>query len=105
MAIDRVTPKKVVGVHELDAILVIHAQLALLTKRLDTSNVSAIQIPNSSCESCGGGQASNDSQVDDFLFPKNEQTNYVNNFQRSNNNPLLQYLHSWMDELAKSLLE
>ena len=40
---DRATPKKIAGVHELDAISAIHAQLTLLTKKLDATNVSSIQ--------------------------------------------------------------
>ena len=39
---DRAMPRKAAGVHEIDAISAIHAQLALLTKKLDTINVSAI---------------------------------------------------------------
>ena len=43
---DRAMSRKVVGVHEIDAISAIHAQLALLTKKLDVTNVSAIQTQN-----------------------------------------------------------
>jgi len=57
---DRAMPKKVAGVHELDAISGIYAQLALLTKKLDASNISAIQTQNSSYDSCRRGQAIND---------------------------------------------
>ena len=44
---ERVTPKKVMGVHVLDTMSMIHAQLALLKKALGASNVSAIHISNS----------------------------------------------------------
>ena len=71
--------------HELDAISAIHVQLALLTKKLDTTNVSASQTQNFSYDSCGVGQSSNDGQVGNFSFPQNEQANYVNNYQRNNN--------------------
>ena len=40
--LERETPRKVAGVHELD-VSAIHAQLELLTKKLDTSIISAIQ--------------------------------------------------------------
>ena len=40
---DQAMPGKVAGVHEIDTISVIHAQLALLTKKLDATNISDIQ--------------------------------------------------------------
>ena len=43
---DRAMPRKAAGVHEIDTISAIHAQLALLTKKLDATNVSAIQTQN-----------------------------------------------------------
>ena len=49
---DRATLKKIAEVHELDAISAIHAQLALLTKKVDATNVSTIQTQNSSYDSC-----------------------------------------------------
>ena len=39
---DRAMPRKAVRVHEIDAISAIHTQLALLTKKLDATNVSSI---------------------------------------------------------------
>ena len=52
---DRAVPKKMAGVHELDEISAIHAQLALLTKKLDATNVSTIQTQNSSYDSYAAG--------------------------------------------------
>ena len=43
---DQAMPRKAAGVHEIDAIFAIHAQLALLRKKLDATNVSAIQTQN-----------------------------------------------------------
>ena len=84
---ERVTPKKVAGVHKVDTISVIHAQFVLLTKAFGAYNVSAIHTSNSVYDSDVGGQTSGDSQVGNlFAFGQNEQTNYLNNFQRSNNN-------------------
>ena len=40
---DQAMPRQGAGVHEIDAIFVIHAQLALLTKKLDATNVSTSQ--------------------------------------------------------------
>ena len=82
---DRAIPRKAAGVHEIDAITAIHAQLALLTKKLDATNVSAIQTQNPPYDAFVVGQPSNKGQVGNFGFPSTEQENYVNNFQRNNN--------------------
>ena len=47
-------PRKAVGVHEIDTISAIHAQLAL-TKKLDATNVSAIQTQNPSYNAFAAG--------------------------------------------------
>jgi len=77
------TPKKVVGVHEINTLLAVHAQLALQMKVLRASNVSANHTPISVYDSDIGGQTSGDCQVDNYR--QNEQANYVKNFQRPNN--------------------
>ena len=71
---------KVAGVHELDAISAIHAQLALLIKKLNATNVRAIQTQNSSYDSYEVGQSSNNRQVGNFSYPQNERTKYANNY-------------------------
>jgi len=48
------TTKKITGIHELDTLLAIQAQLAVITKWLETTIVSYIQT-NSSCDFCRGG--------------------------------------------------
>ena len=40
---NRAMPRKAAGVHQIDAISTMYAQLALLTKKLDATNVSTIQ--------------------------------------------------------------
>ena len=89
---DRAMLRKVVGVHEIDAISAIHAQLTLLTKKLDASNVSMIQTQNPPYDAFTVGQPINEGQVGNFRFPSKEQKNCVNNFQR-NNNPILARTH------------
>jgi len=82
---DRVMPRKVARVHEIDAISAIHAQLVLLTKKLDATNVRANQTQNPPYAVFAVGQPSNEGQAGNFGFPSTEQANYVNNFQRNNN--------------------
>jgi len=82
---DRAMPRKAVGVDEIDAISLIHAQLALLIKKLNAANVSVIQTQNPPYDEFAEGQPANEGQVGNCGFPSTEQANYVNNFQRNNN--------------------
>ena len=68
LPLDRAKPKKMAGVHELDAISPIHAQLALLMRKLDVTNVSVLQTQNFLYDSYPAGQSSNDGQVGNFVF-------------------------------------
>ena len=56
--------KKITRVHELDALTVIQAQLAAITKRLSTTTVSAIQTYNSS----GGSHKNTSCEVSNNYF-------------------------------------
>jgi len=78
-------PRKAAGVHEIDAISAIYAQLVLLTKKLDATNLSALQTQNPPYNVFVVGQPTNEGQAGSFGFPLTEQANYVNNFQRDNN--------------------
>ena len=83
---ERVTPKKVAGMYELDVFSAIHAQLALLTKQLGASTVSTIRTPNLACDTCGGAHASGGCQVGNTLsHTRNEQADFINNVQCPNN--------------------
>ena len=95
MAIRSSDAKEGSRVHEIDAISVIHAQLALLIKKLDATNVSAIQTQNLPYDEFVAGQPANEGQVGNFGFPSTEQANYVNNFQRNNNSYSNTYTAAW----------
>ena len=58
--LDRAIPWKAAIVHEIDAIFAIHAQLILLTKKLDATNVSAIETQNPPYEAFSEGQPANE---------------------------------------------
>ena len=76
------TPKKVARMHGLDAITALQAQLKSLRKQLGALNVSAIQLQPQVCDFCGGGYSSKDCQVGNtFAHARNEQANFINNFQ------------------------
>ena len=57
---DQAMPRKAAGVHEIDAISTIHAQLALLKKKLDAINLSAIQTQNPPYDEFPAGQPANE---------------------------------------------
>ena len=64
--------RKATGVHEIDAISAIHAQLALLTKKLDATNISAIHTQNPPYDEFAAGQPANERQVGNLGFPSSE---------------------------------
>ena len=64
MAINKGPSKNIAGVHKSDALSIIQAQLAVITKGAAT--VSFIQT-NSSCDFCGGGHNNNNCQVGNNL--------------------------------------
>jgi len=87
--------RKAAGVHEIDAVSAIHAQLAVLTKKLDATNVRAIQTQNPPYDAFAAGQPANKGQTGNFGFPSTGQANYVNNFQRNNNPYSNTYTPAW----------
>ena len=88
-------PRKVTRVHEIDTISAIHAQLALLTMKLNANNVSTIQTQNPPFDEFATGQPANEGQVGNFGLPLTEQANYVNNFYRNNNPHSNTYTPAW----------
>ena len=84
--LEKETLKKVEGMHGLDAITTLQAQLMSLRKQLGSLNVSAIQLQPQIYNFCEGGQSSGDCQVGStFAHARNEQASFINNFQCSNN--------------------
>ena len=68
MAIRSSDAKEGARVHEIDAIAIIHAH-ALLTKKLNATNVSVIQTQNPPYDEFAAGQLANEGQVGNFEFP------------------------------------
>lgn len=85
---DRTIPKKAAGVHEIDAITALTAQVATLSRQLGNLNVNAIHVPPKVCELCGGNHANVDCQVGSpFAATSSEQAHFVSNLHRQQNNP------------------
>ncbi|XP_062093371.1 uncharacterized protein LOC133799363 [Humulus lupulus] len=87
---ERETIKKVAGVHELDAISMLSAQVATLTKQLQQNNIHA-QAPMMQmqiiCELCGGPHLFEQCTMRDLNNMPLEQVQTIGNFPRPSNNP------------------
>ncbi|XP_016648321.1 PREDICTED: uncharacterized protein LOC107880735 [Prunus mume] len=82
---ERAMPKKA-GVHDVDAITALTAQISTLSKQLGSLNVNAIQTPNVICEFCAGNHSSADCNNGN-PFSALKQVNQVGDFNRQRNNP------------------
>ncbi|XP_062083461.1 uncharacterized protein LOC133789704 [Humulus lupulus] len=96
---ERETTKKVAGVHELDAISMLSAQVATLTKQLQQNNIQA-QAPvmqmQIMCELCGGPHLFEQCIMRDLNNMPMEQVQTIGNFQRPSNNPYsMNYNQGW----------
>ncbi|PON51070.1 hypothetical protein PanWU01x14_219280 [Parasponia andersonii] len=80
LPIERSTPKKAYGVHEVDALTTLTAQVTALTKRFD-----AIHPTPERCNLYGGPHASGNCQ-DSNSFEQPEQAHFVGNVNRQQNN-------------------
>ncbi|KAJ4720877.1 DNA-directed DNA polymerase [Melia azedarach] len=76
---ERLTPKKAFGVHEVDNISALTAQLATLNKQLGVMTAQSFHIPQVVCELCSGNHPSMDCQVGNPFAPSfSEQVSYGN---------------------------
>jgi len=83
---ERSTQKKALGVHEVDALTALSAQVASLSKQIGslTSNVHASPAV---CEFCAGPHASAECQDGNmFALTNSEEAHYVRNYNRPQNN-------------------
>src|SRR5262249_30939398 len=83
--VDRAATKKQAGVHNVDAITALAAQIELLNKKIDGMSVGNVMM----CELCGvNGHKSIDCQAGNPFSQPMEQVDYAGNFQRPpQNNP------------------
>ncbi|KAJ4715207.1 DNA-directed DNA polymerase [Melia azedarach] len=94
----RLTSKKVLGVHEVDSISVLTAQLTTLTKQLEAMIANSIHIPQMVCELCSGNHSSTDCQVGNpFAVSSFEQVSYVGNYNQQNNLYSNTYNQGWQN--------
>ena len=82
----------------MDAITLLTAQVASLTKQLQTSQlgVNVVQTPQQVCELCQGNHPSAECQVGNpFVQTQFEQAQYVGDFNRQNNPYSNSYNQGW----------
>ncbi|KAL5550767.1 hypothetical protein UlMin_000943 [Ulmus minor] len=85
---ERVTAKRPAAVHEIDSVNALSAQVAALSRKMDSLSSKLESKPTIECDLCGGNHTSIECQVGNpFASPNTEQANYVSNFQRPQNNP------------------
>ncbi|XP_062109494.1 altered inheritance of mitochondria protein 3-like [Humulus lupulus] len=85
---ERGQPKKVAGMMEVDAITMLTAQVAALTKQLQKTTLpsQAMQVQNS-CEVCGTAHQPNQCPATDMNNMPMEEVQAIGNYQRQPNNP------------------
>ncbi|XP_062086268.1 uncharacterized protein LOC133792383 [Humulus lupulus] len=94
---ERGQPKKVAGMMEVDAITMLTAQVAALTKQLQKTTLpsQAMQVQNS-CEVCGTSHQPNQCPATDMNNMPMEEVQAIGNYQRQPNNPnSLTYNSAW----------
>ena len=80
---DRSISKRATGIHNVDAVTALAAQVELLNKKIDGLSVGGSPVPVMVCELCGtGGHHSTDCQVGNPFAQPTEQVNYTGNFHR-----------------------
>ncbi|KAL5554822.1 hypothetical protein UlMin_042223 [Ulmus minor] len=85
---ERVTTKRPATVHEIDSVNALSAQVAVLSRKMDSLSSKLESKPTVECDLYGGNHASIECQVGNpFASPNAEQANYVSNFQRPQHNP------------------
>ncbi|KAL5578214.1 hypothetical protein UlMin_019913 [Ulmus minor] len=85
---ERVIAKRPAAVNEIDSVNVLSAQVAALSRKMDSLSSKLESKPTAECDLCGGNHASVECQVGNpFASPNSEQANYVSNFQRPQHNP------------------
>ena len=86
---DRSQPRKAAGIHSLDSVTSLSAQIEALNKKIDKMSMTApaMQVQGVQCDQYGGGQRNIDCQEGSSFSQPNEQVDYVGNFPRQQNNP------------------
>ena len=83
----RAMNKKVVGIHEIDVITTLTAQVATLSKKFDTIGVNAIQSPYMTCGICRSNHSTNQCSINSKFVQ------YVGNYNQQANNPNSNYFN------------
>ncbi|XP_022899229.1 uncharacterized protein LOC111412524 [Olea europaea var. sylvestris] len=86
---DREAPRKTSGLHNVDAVTALAAQMEVLTMKMDNLSKSVNMVHQSPpvCEGCGADHASTRCPLASTHVNQSEEVSYAQNFQRQQNNP------------------
>ena len=85
---DRFALKRAFGVHEVDPITTLLAQVANLSKQIRSLTINGIHTPVEVCNICNGEHASMDCHMGNSLIPSQpEHAQFIGNYNRQQNNP------------------
>ncbi|XP_022864581.1 uncharacterized protein LOC111384524, partial [Olea europaea var. sylvestris] len=86
---DREAPRKTSGLHNVDAVIALAAQMEVLTMKMDNLSKSVNMVHQSPpvCEGCGADHASTRCPLASTHVNQSEEVSYAQNFQRQQNNP------------------
>ncbi|XP_022846187.1 uncharacterized protein LOC111368910 [Olea europaea var. sylvestris] len=83
---DREAPRKIVGLHNVDAVTALVAQMEAITKKLDTLTqfVHMVQHPAPVCAGCGVDHITTSCPLTSTHMGQSAEVNYSQNYQRQN---------------------
>ncbi|XP_022846278.1 uncharacterized protein LOC111369022 [Olea europaea var. sylvestris] len=86
---DGETPRKTTGLHNVDAVTALAAQMEVLTMKMDNLSQSVNMVHQSPpvCEGCGADHNTTHFPLASTHVNQSEEVNYAQNFQRQQNNP------------------
>ncbi|XP_022872381.1 uncharacterized protein LOC111391398, partial [Olea europaea var. sylvestris] len=104
---DREAPRKAAGLHSVDAVTALAAQMEAITKKVDTltQSVHMVQHPASVCAGCGADHITSSYPLTSTHMGQSAEVNYAQNYQRQNGSYLYNYHlglnkhpnYSWVD--------
>ena len=89
---ERSTPKRVIGMHEVDGWNLLNAKISMLAKKLEASTNASNPISMYSCEYCKGHSTMECQGNYYSQEPSIKQPNALNNYQRGQENPYSKHI-------------
>lgn len=96
---DREAPRKAAGMHNIDSVTALAAQMEAITKKLDTltQSVNMVQTPTPMCAGCGADHITTSCPLASTHTNQTTEVSYAQNYQRQNG----PYLYNYHPSLNK----